>query len=64
MDETTNFGVFPHAEWIVNAVQETGRGFVVRPLKCGVPYSRMVPLFVAKRERTAQKCADAENAKR
>jgi hypothetical protein len=57
------WGVFPHAEWVHTEnggrVQETGRGFVARPIEGHyVPYMRMTPVRVFKRKSDADKLAD------
>lgn len=56
--ECNHYGVFPHAEWHNGAVVETKRGYVVRQLDSGVPYSRMIPVKTFARRADADKLSD------
>lgn len=52
------WGVYPHAEWVHDHVETTGRGYVVRELTRAVPYGRMHPLRVFSRRKDADAMAD------
>lgn len=55
------YGIYPHAEWDGAKVVQTYRGYVVREVGDYVPYGRMEPVAVYKRESAAQKRCDKLN---
>lgn len=58
MKREPQFGVYQHAEMVMGIACVTGRGYVVRSLGCGLPYSRLTPVRTFVRRSDAQRCAD------